>query len=423
MRIEVTPATSLADEPLRIVVGEAPPGKRVTVRGELRDDAAQRWASWGAFDADASGQVDLAKQAPVEGTWDIADPLGLIWSMRDEGRPPGRVSFFKRDVKPLGIEIVAETPGQRAASALIERRVVAPDIERIEVRDHGLVGTYFRPSGAGPFPGVIVVGGSGGGLNEPPAALMASRGLAALALAYFGVEPLPLDLIRIPLEYFETAIGWLEARPEVRSGGVGFVGTSRGGELALLLGSVYPGIRTVVAYVPSNVVWRGCCDATTSVAWTVGGRAIAAMPPPGLRQPLAVDRAEIPVERIHGAILLISGHDDGVWPSAEMAEKIVARLKRNGFPFAFESLTYDVAGHGISRPYASTMNLNSRRHPLTGRMVHLGGTPAGTAKANEDSWRRMLLFVDQHLRNAGPASEASPSATNGRSVDRSAMLP
>src|SRR5262245_6750407 len=84
MWIDVTPERSLADEPLRIVVGGAPPGGRVTVRAALRDDAAQRWASWGAFVADAGGMVDLAKQAPVDGTWDTADPLGLIWSMRDE---------------------------------------------------------------------------------------------------------------------------------------------------------------------------------------------------------------------------------------------------------------------------------------------------------------------------------------------------
>jgi hypothetical protein len=31
--------------------------------------------------------------------------------------------------------------------------------------------------------------------------------------------------------------------------------------------------------------------------------------------------------------------------------------------------------------------------------MHLGGTPAGTAQAREDSWRQMLTFVDRHLRD------------------------
>jgi Acyl-CoA thioester hydrolase/BAAT N-terminal region len=46
--------------------------------------------------------------------------------------------------------------------------------------------------------------------------------------------------------------------------------------------------------------------------------------------------------------------------------------------------------------------LHRRRHPLTGRFVHAGGTPAGTAKARENSWRQMLVFVDRHLRDLTP---------------------
>lgn len=420
MWIKVTPAKSLVDEPLRIVVGEAPPRKRVTVRGGLRDDAAQRWASWGAFEADASGQVDLTLQAPVDGTWDTADPLGLIWSMRDEGRPPGRVSFVKRDVTPLRIEVVAEAPGEMAASALIERQTVAPDIERIEVRDHGLVGTYFRPPAAGPFPGVIVVGGSGGGLNEPSAALMASRGLAVLALAYFGVEPLPLDLIRIPLEYFEAAIGWLQARPEVRSGGVGFVGTSRGGELALLLGSTFPAINRVVAYVPSGVVHGGIGRGETDPrnpepAWTYRGEAVPfirlgagrpAPPPPPLGEPIpltpiflhmhtdteAVAAATIAVERINGPVLLISGDDDQMWPSTRFSRQVVERLRSQGSPHSFEHCAYPGAGHMIGAPLGPT-TIQASLHPVRGQLYCYGGTPGGDAAARADSWPRVIRFL------------------------------
>jgi dienelactone hydrolase len=114
--------------------------------------------------------------------------------------------------------------------------------------------------------------------------------------------------------------------------------------------------------------------------------------------PLEAKRAEIEVEKIHGAVLLISGSDDGVWESAAMAGKIVARLKRAGFSYPFESLTYDHAGHSIARPYLPTTNLNGRRHPVSGRIMQMGGTPAGTAKAREESWQQMLLFVDSHLR-------------------------
>jgi len=420
MRIEVTPARSLVDEPQRLVIGEAAPGAHVTVRAALRDDAGERWVSSGAFVADADGRVDLAKQAPVAGTWDTVDPLGLMWSMRDQGQPSGRVAFIKREVTPLRIEVIAEVGRETAASLLIERQTAAPGVGRIEVRDRGLVGTYFRPAGAGPFPGVIVVGGSGGGLNEPPAALMASRGLAALALAYFGIEPLPLDLMRIPLEYFESAIGWLRARPEVRSGGIGLLGTSRGGELVLLLGSTFPTIDRVVAYVPSGVVHgaisRGETDPRSAEpAWTYRGEAVPFIQPnsgpgtpprtpPGAPIPLtpfflrmhadasAVAAATIPVERINGPILLISGDDDQMWPSTPFSRQVVDRLRSRGFPHPFEHRSYPGAGHLIGAPLGPA-TIQASLHPVRGQLYSYGGTPAGNAAARADSWPRVIRFL------------------------------
>ncbi|PWT80666.1 MAG: hypothetical protein C5B57_11865, partial [Blastocatellia bacterium] len=269
-------------------------------------------------------------------------------------------------------------------------------------RESRLVGMLYEPADDARHPALIVLGGSGGGL-PPPASVpggLVSRGYVVLSLAYFGVPGLPRTLSNIPLEYFGTAIQWLSAQPTVDPMRLGVVGASRGAELALLLGVTYPVLHAVVAYMPSDVIWPGCCDPTTMVAWTINGRPLATTPI-GMRQGRGGARAEIPVERIQGAVLLISGRDDGVWPSSEMAERIVSRLRRNAFKFPYLSLVYDHAGHGITRPYSSTMELNSRRHPLSGRLVHMGGTPAGTAKASADSWRQMLEFVDQHLRHAG----------------------
>jgi hypothetical protein len=53
------------------------------------------------------------------------------------------------------------------------------------------VATLFRPLPPGPRPTVIVLSGSLGGMLEGSAAVLASQGFAALALAYFGVNPLP----------------------------------------------------------------------------------------------------------------------------------------------------------------------------------------------------------------------------------------
>jgi dienelactone hydrolase len=219
-----------------------------------------------------------------------------------------------------------------------------------------------------------------------------------LALAYFAAEGLPPSLSHIPLEYFGTALGWLAAQPSVDSSRIGVLGTSRGGELALLLGSVYPQIRSVVAYVPSNVVWGGCCDGISEPSWTVEGRPLAWVNPRA-RDFAAMERATIRVERIKGAVLLISGRQDQVWSSTSMSEQVISRLQRNHFAYAYKHVAYDGAGHAIGRPYTSTMDLEAR-HPLSGRIMHFGGTPEGTARAREDAWRQTLTFLDEQLRRA-----------------------
>ena len=58
--------------------------------------------------------------------------------------------------------------------------------------------------GDGPFPGVIDMFGTAGGLIEMRSALLASRGFVAFALPYFDYEDLPSSL-ELNWEYFEVS--------------------------------------------------------------------------------------------------------------------------------------------------------------------------------------------------------------------------
>ena len=60
--------------------------------------------------------------------------------------------------------------------------------------------------GAGPFPGVIDMFGTLGGCVEYRAALLATRGIAALALGFFNYLDLPKTLDDVPFEYFEVSL-------------------------------------------------------------------------------------------------------------------------------------------------------------------------------------------------------------------------
>lgn len=396
--------TYLIDEPIPIVISGLPPGQMVTVK--LHSDDQPAWSSSASFIAGQDGIVDLTRMAPASGSYRGVDAMGLFWSARRDSAPDRAAEAAAMNPPPRKWQLVAEVGGAAAAETTVLRRAVAADVNVTMVRANGLVGVFYQPPGQERHPAVIVLSGSGGGV--PPASGhaggLASRGYAVLALAYFGAEGLPRSLYRIPLEYFGKAIDWLAAQPAVDPSRIGVLGTSRGGELALLLGSAFPQIKSVVAYMPSNVVWAGCCDSRNEPSWTVDGRPLAFASAFGARDFASMERAAIRVERIKGAVLLISGRDDHVWNSSGMSEKVMARLQRNQFSYPYKHFDYDGAGHAIGRPFTSTMELNDTRHPLTGRIMQLGGTPEGTAHAREDSWRQMLAFLDEQLRQASPAA-------------------
>jgi dienelactone hydrolase len=255
-RIEIAPTDALVDAPVTMRLDGLPAGQHVTVRAQMAHYLGYPGASRATVHADAQGRVDVSTQRPADGTYELLDPMGLCWSMA----PPAGAAvrgISPASVAPLQVQCTAEVNGAVVASAQVERRLMAPQVSRTDVRDEGLVATLFRPPDSGRCPTVIVVGGSGGGLWEAPAALWASHGVVTLALAYCGIAPLPPGLEEIPLEYFSTAMHWLQRQAGVQPQALAVLGASRGGELALLFGATFSEIRAVVAYVPSGVLWMG----------------------------------------------------------------------------------------------------------------------------------------------------------------------
>jgi dienelactone hydrolase len=397
--ILVNPQSAPLDQPVDVVVVGLPPGEEVTVQLSTGDRA-----SHGVFVADERGVVDLTRHAPREGTYHGVDPMGLFWSLERTGGKPGPTCLS----------------AEGAGEVELERLTVPEGVERVEVRENGLVGTLFAPEDdGGELPGVIVLGGSEGGLHESDAALLAAHGFVTFALGYFGLQGLPERLVDIPLEYFGTAIDHLAER----SGEIGVVGGSRGGELALLVGATFSQVKAVVSVVGSGVVTQGVGPGANllqilqhdAASWTLKGEPLPYLPyyvseelrskivngePVPLR--LAFDTSdgipedtEIPVENIAGGVLLISsGQDDG-WPSTELSEVAMRRLKDHEHPFPFEHVVYPEAGHLIAAPpYRPATDVT---YPGPGVTLSGGGVPHATAHAQADAWKRTVEFLREQL--------------------------
>lgn len=180
------------------------------------------------------------------------------------------------------------------------------------------------------------------------------KGYSFLAIGYFGCEGTPkiLDLIAIDDVY--NAIAVAKKQPNINPKKIAIIGGSRGADLALLLGSYYKDISTVVAMSSSHAVFPGHTLTFTSSCWTFAGKELPFIPVNDeavpflmkrdlrgafesmLKDSIAEQKALIKVENIRGAILLLSATKDEMIPAVEMGEKMMMRLKKANFKYPSE---------------------------------------------------------------------------------------
>ena len=409
----------LLDEPVRLRLEGVPAGRRIRIVATGTDADGVRHTSWAEYRADGSGRVEPARQAALAGTYAGVDPRGLWWSMR---AAPER--GFRASLDPVPTTLSVEAAGETLATAELERLRVGPGVGVERVHEGGLRGMLFLP--ARPHAGgVVVLGGSEGGSSqaEQVAALMASRGIPALALAYFGVEGVPRHLVEVPVEYVEGAIAWMRARAEVPGARIGIVGSSRGVELALLAASGRERVGAVAAFAGSAIAWPGVGPGTSPrCAWTRDGTGVPYAVPAGVDPPAraagdpvvlrdgfleacrdaaTVARAAIPVERIAGPLLLVSGGDDRLWPSDRFAALALRRRADGGCASSDRHLRYAGAGHTVARPPGLPAAPTAIVHPFDGTHCALGGTRAANARASAHAWPHALALMRSLGENGG----------------------
>jgi pimeloyl-ACP methyl ester carboxylesterase len=280
------------------------------------------------------------------------------------------------------------------------------------IDDPSLDGVFACPETGGRLPGVLALGGSDGGVPTYFQRLLARERCACLALAYHSTPKTQSNLIEMPLERVERGLRWLRDHPRVapRDGRVAIVGASKGAELALVLAATFPDlVGPVVAYTPSSVVWAGIDFAAPGApprsSWSRAGKPLefVALPPGvppgrserglilapiyerGLDAVAADDAAVIPIERVTGPVLLISGGDDRMWPASRMSNMLVERARRFGREHVVRHLDFPAAGHALFAVDAADL-----KQPIP---FDLGGSDAAQAGAHEAAWPQALRVL------------------------------
>ena len=151
--------------------------------------------------------------------------------------------------------------------AYTERRVLFPHPDA----GYRLAGTLTVPCGSGPFPGVVLVSGSGSqdrdetiGRVKPFGVLadgLARQGIVVLRFDDRGVGASGGDMVEVSgattvdlATDALAAVEFLSAQPEVASGGVGVVGHSEGGLIAPIVANDAPDLVAFVVLLAGSAV-------------------------------------------------------------------------------------------------------------------------------------------------------------------------
>jgi dienelactone hydrolase len=409
---EVETSEARWGDPVRVVVRDLEPGRRVRIDLSL--------GSWAVVAAASDGTVDLGRDAPESASWTTgADVDGIFWSA-----PPAAAPVFDIDVT-----VTDADTAEPLATGAFSRIPVNVGVDATQVNEGTRIGTLARPAGGGTKKrgAVLAFGGSEGtsSTGEFFAYYFAQLGYVSFGVGYFGEPGLSPYLERVPLEVLQDDLEFLASQPDVDPERIAVLGGSRGGELALLLGAHYPDlVSAVVAQVPSGYVW-GATSGEPVTGWTFAGADVPFVPSSGAladtyyedgelyyvstpafladieaATPEELDAATTRAELTDGPVLLLAGEGDNLWPSCVLADVAFARLEASGHveTHGDESYCFPSAGHFIAfPPGSSTLDSTAYYHPGYDVWFDVGGTPAGNAAGERAGNSATRAFLERAI--------------------------
>jgi len=235
-------------------------------------------------------------------------------------------------------------------------------------KQHGVVETLLYLGDSDNQPLIVAFGGSEGGIDwhrnhmKGKRDSLIQKGYAILAIGYFNADGTPRILDRISLDAISDTIMNIAKNNKIDESKIALIGGSKGGELVLNLASRFNQYKAVIAMSTSNVSFPAHTWSANTSSWTYKNKEVPYVPAsfetisPALKgdhyaafsimlkDKEAVKSAEIQVENINGAILIMSGKNDAQWPATSMSNRIIERLEKHDFKYYKEHITLN-GGH------------------------------------------------------------------------------
>ena len=253
--------------------------------------------------------------------------------------------------------------------------------QHFDVGTAGFYGAYWACAGGSDCAVIAMIGDD----PEDRLARSAAKWLCGRGVNVLTMSPAKKDYghHNYPLERMEAAISWLKANGNKK---IGIAGASTTGTLALTAAAMFPEITLTIAMTPSDFVWQGFMQGKKDGCkeWPVEGESLfsyAGKPLPYMpfcyqhpdywhciaaeskrtgdmvNSRKLFDDSEaahpiepeeyIPVENIHGKLLLIGAEDDVLWDAARYIHRMEKRLAEKPHECEVETAVYAHGTHFV----------------------------------------------------------------------------
>nr|XP_033941549.1 peroxisomal succinyl-coenzyme A thioesterase-like [Pseudochaenichthys georgianus] len=416
VKLSVQPSRGLVDEKFTVLVQNLLPGFQLTIHALHQCEDGHSWEAFAHYTADATGIVNVSRDPSLGGTYSGVEPMGLLWSLRPVPGSKTGLRWRKLNVQTLMVVTISVYQGHQTegfldqvllVSVVVERWYMAPGVRRVPITEDGLTATLFLPSGPGPFPGLLDLWGWGGKLVEYRAALLASHGIASMALDYLTPQITKETGRMVDNDYFETAYRVLEQHPQILGSRIAMLGLSFGAGVTLRMAVYSKGLKLSCAVCingshvqpidgPLEQIMTYFNKNVEKTRFDEDNQLICR----DLVLPIPTDPSlKVDVGRLQCPLLLVVGEDDQNWPSYESAMDMREMMERAGNSHLLTVLSYKNAGHLIEPPFTPNFrHRNTILNEITEKMMALwGGELVAHSRAQEDAWRKMLVFLRENL--------------------------